>query len=265
MRRMRRSVRRKLIFGGICIVLQVLLFLFGQSIVYRTVSGTYETALQEKETMLRTAERLVYITISEVKAGELLTEENTEKRYLLSEQNPEAIATEVLGTKACADLKVGVIITESLCCKPEYSSTERVCVYQDIGFAECFSSYDVVDVRLRYANGENYCVLKKKELQKDDDERTCGFYLSEAEQLLMSAARYDIERYEGAELYVVGFMEARLQEDAVSEYLPSVQIITQLKEWDEEYGDMYRTRCERRRELEQRLEEHQKQRREGYL
>lgn len=263
--RIRRRVRKSLLFGGICIVVQLLLFSVGQTIVYRITTEKYERILEEKETRLIAAGRTVYITKCEVRAGEIFTEENVEKRYLLSEQNYEALATEVLGMKACADLSEGVIINTALYCKPEYATSERKCIFYNIRFAECFAECDVVDVRLRYANGENYCVLKKKQLYRDGAEKDCGFFLTESEQLLMSAAQYDVEVYDGAELYVVGFMEARLQENAVSEYLPSVQVLTQLRGWNEEYKNFYQVWYECRIQLEQRLAEYYKQRREGLV
>lgn len=263
--RIRRSVKKKLLFGGICLAVQVLLFVLGQATVQRIVSEKYKTVLAEKEAKFTAAGRVVYVTRNEVKAGELFTAENTEKKYLLSEQNPETLATDVIGMKACADLQEGVILSSALCCKPENATSERKCIFQNIGFVECFSSHDTVDVRLRYGNGENYCVLKKKQLYKEEDENECGFYLSESEQLLMSAAQYDVDIYDGAELYVVGFMEARLQEDAISEYLPSVQVISQLREWNEEYKRAFQTWCNRRAELEKRLAEHRKQRMDGLI
>ncbi len=263
--RIRRSVRKKLLFGGICILVQIMLLVVCRITVSQLTAKKYETMLEEKDAVLEAAGRTVYITKCTVKAGEVFTEENAEKRYLLSEQNPEALAGEVFGMKACADLSEGVIINSALCCTPECTSSERKCIFYNIGFAECFSSYDVVDIRLRYANGENYCVLKKKQLQKEEDEKVCGFYLTESEQLLMSAAQYDVEVYDGAELYLVGFMEARLQEDSVCEYLPSIQVIAQLQEWNEEYNDSFQMWCERRNKLEQRLAEHRKQRMDGVL
>lgn len=263
--RMRRSVRKKLFVCGLCIVGQLVLFLVGQTVVYRVAAGKYEAVLAEKEAKLAMAGRTVYITKREVKTGELLTEENTEKRYLLSEQNPQALPLEVFGMKACADLEEGVIINTSLCCMPEVITSERMCVFDYIRFAECFSAYDVVDVRLRYANGENYCVLKKKQLQKEDKESLCAFYLTESEQLLMSSARYDVECYDGAELYLVAFREARLQEDAVSEYLPSVQVVAQLQNGCDEYKGNYQGWCRKRLELEQRLAEYYKLRLAGLI
>lgn len=263
--RVRRSVKKKVLFVGLCIVIQVMLFFVCRATVTQITVKKYETMLEERTAVLEAAGRTVYITKCAVRAGETFTEDNTEKRYLLSEQNPDALATEVLGMKACADLAEGVIINTALCCTPECATSERRCIFYNIGFAECFSAYDVVDVRLRYANGENYCVLKKKQLQKEQDEKGCGFYLTESEQLLMSAAQYDVDVYEGAELYLVGFMEARLQADSVSEYLPSVQVITQLQEWNGEYRSSFRTWCDRRTELEKRLAEHRKQRMDGLL
>lgn len=263
--RMRRSVRKKILFGGICIVVQVLLFVVCRETTVRLTERKYENLVKERDVILESAGRMAYITKCEVKAGEVLTEENIEKKYVLSEQNPDSLAIDALGMKACADLPEGVILNTALCCAQEYAVSERICVFNNIGFAECFFEYDTVDVRLRYANGENYCVLKKKQLQKGEDESCCGFYLSESEQLLMSAAQYDVEVYDGTEIYLVGFREARLQENSVSEYIPSVQVITQLREWSEEYKDSFHAWCQRRTELEQRLAEHKKMRIDGVL
>lgn len=264
--RMRRSVRKRLLFIGLCIVVQVILFCVCQVSVKQIIVKKYEMLLEEKEVVLATAERTVYITKAEVKAGETFTEDNTERRRLLCEQNPEALATEVFGMTACADLSEGVIINTALCCEVEYAKTERECIFSNIGFTEAFPDNAVVDVRIRYANGENYCVLRKKRLQKDGDaEKICGFSLTEEEQLFMSAAQYDVDVYEGAELYLVGFMEERLQEDAISEYVPSVQVLSQLREWNEKYSKSFSVRCELRTELEKRLSEYRQLRADGVL
>ena len=266
MRRMRRSVRKKILFGILCVAVQVVLILVCWTTVRQVLVKKYEGVLAEKNAVLEAAGRMVCITKREVRAGEIFTTDNTERRYVLSEQNPEALATDVIGLTSCADLPEGVIINTSLCSKQECAPSERKCVFRNIRFSECFSVYDAVDVRIRYANGENYCVLKKKRLQKsEEDEKACCFFLTEEEQLLMSAAQYDVDVYEGAELYMVGFMEERLQEDAISAYLPSVQVVAQLRQWNEEYRLEFDTWCELRTALELRLAEHRKQRLEGLL
>ncbi len=259
MRWIRRSVRKKAVFIFLFLVVQVAFFFVCQTTVKGVTVKKYEAILQEKDAVFEAAGRIAYITKKEVKAGEFFSEENVEKKYLLSEQNPEALAQDVLGRRSCADISEGVIVNTALCSKEDYAPSERQCVFHKIGFAECFAPYSVVDVRIRYANGENYCVLKKKSLQRvTDDLKECSFFLTEEEQLLMSAAQYDVEIYEGAELYLVGFREERLQEDAISAYLPSVQILTQLKEWEGEYKQNYESGCRLRNALEERLLAHRK-------
>ena len=262
--RMRKRTRRRILLVAGCIGLQCCFLFFGQMILKEAAEKKYEVMLKEQEERLQAATRVGYITRKEIKAGEAFTEENTEKRYLISEQNAEALVTEIAGMIACSDLQEGVILTKSHCYEGECNSTERECVYYNIGAAEFFSAYEVVDVRLRYANGENYCVLKKKRLQKEEENKeVCHFFLTEEEQLLMSAAQYDVDMYAGAELYLVGFMESRLQEVTESAYLPSVQVISQLCERNEEYRTEYGKWCSLRRALEERLSEHRKQRLEG--
>lgn len=266
MRRLRKSVRKKILFGILCVAVQLVLIFVCRITVKQVVVKKYEGVLEEKNAILEAAGRMVCITKKEVRAGEVFTEDNTEKRYVLSEQNPEALASDVIGMTSCADMPAGVIINTSLCSKQACAPSERKCVFRNIRYSECFSAYDAVDVRIRYANGENYCVLKKKRLQKnEEDEKACCFFLTEEEQLLMSAAQYDVDVYEGAELYMVGFMEERLQEDAISAYLPSVQVVSQLRQWNEEYRVNFETWCELRTALELRLAEHRKQRLEGLL
>lgn len=264
MRRLRRRVKKKILLVIGCIIVQIGLFFVCKVMMNEFTVREYEERLQEKDAILQAAGRTVYITRQEIKAGELFTEENTEKRYLLSEQNPDALATDVMGMTACADLLPGVILTNALCYKGECEPSERECVYYNLGAVEYFSSYAVVDVRLRYANGENYCVLQKKRLQKgNEDKKTCYFYLTEEEQLLMSAAQYDVTVYDGAELYLVGFKEERLQDTTVSKYLPPVQVVSQLREWKEEYHNFYGEWCDSREALEQRLLEYIRRRRDG--
>lgn len=265
MRRIRRSVKRRIVFVTLTAVLQLLLL----CVCYVTVKGgierKYAVLLEEKERVQKLAEREAYVTRTEVKAGECFTEENTEKRYLLSEQNPESLAKEVLGTVAAADLPAGVILNTALCCAMDVAVTERECVFEDILLTEKFSEYALVDVRIRYPNGENYCVLRKKRLRRTEgNAKECRLFLNETEQLLVSAAQYDTERYEGAALYVVGFVEELLQEVSEGTYLPPTQVMLQLCETEETYAEAFLWWQEQRAALETRLSEYGEQCRQGF-
>ncbi|MDD6036480.1 MAG: hypothetical protein PUC30_09870 [Lachnospiraceae bacterium] len=266
MRRLRKSVRRRILYAVLFVAAQIILFFAGQMTFRYTVCQRYESLLNEKDAVLTAAGRMVYVTTKDVKAGECFTRENAEERYLLSEQNPESLAKEVFGSVSCADIPAGVILNTALCCSQELSATERECVFDDIGQTERFEDYATVDVRLRYPNGENYCVLKQKRLRRTEgNTEECRFILTEREQLMMSGARYDVQLYGGAELYLVGFTEERLQENAESGYIPPVQIMLQIQELDNEKERDPAGWYEQRRALEERLSEHVKQRREGLL
>lgn len=266
MRRLRKSVKKKIGIGMLLLVIQLLFFVLCRAaVVYRT-EQRYRAASEEREQRLSAAQRTGYITLRKIEAGERFSEENVEKRQFLSEQNPETISVSVIGCIACTDLEEGEVVTKAVCTEKEVLPSERKCVFYRIEYAESFEAYDTVDVRIRYANGENYCVLKKKSLQKSpEDTEVCYFFLTEEEQLLMSAAQYDAEVYEGTRLYLVGFREERLQEDAVSVYLPPLQVISQLCTWETGYNADREEWCKRRSALEERLTRYRELRKEGAL
>lgn len=262
--RMRKSIRRKWAIGILFCLLQCAGFVGCYTAVRYTTLRKYAALLAEKDKIVQQARRSVYITRTGVSVGEVFTEENTEQKTVLSEQNPEGLETEVLGKIACADLPAGSIISKAVCCTSDVSATERECVLRNVKNTDYFSEGAVVELRIRYDNGENYCVIKKKRIGKKEDETdVCRLYLTEEEQLLLSAARCDVQSYDGAELYMVGFREERIQTEACCEYLPPVQVMTQLRTWTEEYENNFRQIQEQRTALEERLTEYQRRKRDS--
>lgn len=235
MRKIRRSTKRR-IWLVLCLCLAAIL-LCGGTMYFtgRQYQKRYEPVLLEKEQRLTAAERKVFVTTRFISAGEELSRENCALMSVLSDQEQALFAGEVYGKKACADLAGGTQILDALCCEESYLPTQRENVAEDIAQCENFSDYDLVDVRIRYPNGENYCVLQKKRLRKNEGKpKQHRLVLSEVEQILLSGARYDVETYRGCELYFVAFAEERLQEQTESRYIPPKQEITQLLELTEE-------------------------------
>lgn len=266
MRRLRRSLKRKIVMVSVLCLLQGGMLLGCYSAVNYLTVRKYVRLLEEKEIRMEQAKRAVYLTTREVKAGETFTEENTEKKYVMSEQNAEGLAVEVFGKIACGNLPAATIVLTSVCCESELSPTERECVYDDICGAEGFADGMTVDVRIRYDNGENYCVIQKKRLKKaEDGEEACHFFLTEEERLFMSGAQYDVMRYEGAELYLVGFREERLQPEVCNRYIPPLQVLMQLNAWNADDKGSFDERCVQREALEQRLTEDRKKRKDVVL
>lgn len=265
MRGIRKSVKKRIRWGVIIVGIQLCLLCLCQIAMKQSIVKRYERVLKEKEAILDAAGRIAYITSEEVKAGEMFTEENVEKRYVLSEQNEEALKIDAIGAVACVDLPAGVILNASICQRTEYSLSDRICTFQGIQFSDCFEEYDVVDVRIRYGNGENYCVLSKKRLLPTANEGECRFVLNEAEQLMMSGASFDAEVYDGAELYLVGIPNAWTGGEHVSTFLPSEQVLLQLHELEENNEAFSDVGLQMRKELEMRLSEHRTKRKDGLL
>ena len=191
----------------------------------------YEPLLAEKQQIIDGVTRYAYVTTAEVFPGELFTEENTVFRQILTEEDSGLLADDVIGKVAVARLSEGMLLHTNQCSSKNCDKTERECIFTDIAAADGFPEHELVDVRLRYPNGENYCVLKKKRLYKaGEEEEVSRLWLSEAEQVLISAARYDAFLYSGAELYFVAFIEEALQTETDSFYVPPEQSIRQLIE-----------------------------------
>lgn len=262
MRRIRRSVKKKLLYVTGGVMLQAL-FLVGCLFwaEHRSVRR-YEEDVKEKEERIRQAERKVFITRREVRPGEAFTEENTEYVLLLSEQDAELFATEIEGRFATVGLPPGRMVYVTDCCERSPSETERECVFYDIGNVECFEDFATVDVRIRYGNGENYCVLRGKKLTKQTEENGCRFYLTEEEQLLMSGAIYDAESFYGTTLYVVG-TKSVMEDGEAPCFLPPLQTLLQLEGPGESETAEYENGKKIRLALEERLLEYEGQRRNG--
>lgn len=260
MRRIRRSTGRRIMLV-LCLCLAAALLCVG-TMYYtgRQYKKRYEPVLLEKEQRILAAERRVFVTTGFVSAGEELSRENCAWMTVLSDQPQELFADEVYGKTACADIAGGTQVLAALCCEESYTATQRENVAEDIAQCENFADYDLVDVRIRYPNGENYCVLQKKRLRKDEGKpRQHRLILSEAEMILLSGARYDVETYRGCELYFVAFAEERLQDRTESRYIPPKQEITQLLELTEE-NEANTLWYSYRQELEVRLLEESEQR-----
>ncbi len=265
MRGLRRSVRKRIQWGVVIVTVQLLLLCLCHVTVKHMTSKKYEEVLAEKELLLMSAERMVYITKESVRAGEAFTEENVEKRYVLCEQDASTLKVDVIGSVARVDLQEGVILNTSVCSTEEYNTSDRKCTFQGIGFSDCFEAYDLVDVRIRYGNGENYCVLREKRLLPTEREGGCCFVLNETEQILMSGAGFDTEMYDGAELYLVGIPNEREEEEGVSMFIPSEQILLQLRKLDGDNETFSEKGTELRKALEMRLSEHRKRKKDGLL
>ena len=109
----------------------------------------------------------------------------------------------------------------------------------------------MIDIRIQYPNGENYCVVSKKQLQRSvENVEESRFWLSEQEQLYLSSAIYDKSAYSGTRLYAVRYIADTLQNASYVDYIPVIDVTNQLTIQDKKAKELL---LQQRNDLEQRL------------
>ena len=112
----------------------------------------------------------------------------------------------------------------------------------------------MVDIRIRYPNGEDYIVLSGKKIRLDNERfDKCYLQLDEREILMMSAAMYDTEVYRGTTLYTSRYLEPGIQTKSIVTYLPGAEMRELMIESPNVFG-MVSESVQERKNLEARLE-----------
>lgn len=184
---------------------------------------TYENRLNETEQQMLQNTRTVFVALCDIKAGELVTETLLEKRTALCSQAAELLFSEEdIGNVAVVPIKEGSFLNKCFVSASGPVENLREMSYRGIELTGNVSSYDVVDVRIRYPTGEDYIVLSGKRVRLDDTVKgTCYLRVDEEEILLMSAAIADAERNEGVRIYTSRYLEPSLQNKSEVTYYPT--------------------------------------------
>ena len=141
-------------------------------------------------------------------------------------------------TIAKIDISKGTIITSAMITEKENAVTDslRIQEYNMLKIASQIQTGDFIDVRLRLADGQDYIVVSKKEVEIPniggvDSSDTIWVNLSEDETLHLSCAIVDAFKINGAKLYATKYTEAGMQEAAKVTYVMT-QEATKLLEND---------------------------------
>lgn len=135
------------------------------------------------------------------------------------------------GTPAMAkiDMSANTILTsESIAESFELtSSSTRKQEYNMLSLPADIETDDIVDVRLRMPDGTDYIVVSKKRITVLEDQagmpslNTVSMELEEDEILMLSNAIVESYMMDGSRLYVTRYVEAGMQDAAVTTYIPS--------------------------------------------
>ena len=118
----------------------------------------------------------------------------------------------------CLLLNMVVPVTESV----------REVFLSEVEIAEHLISGNRVDIRIRYANAEDYIVLSNKYMVAYDEIAGMVLRLTEEEILLLSSAIADEHYYDGTKLYAVKYPEQEQMEEGDINYIPNKEILTML-------------------------------------
>lgn len=240
----RRFKRRNWKQIGIVCLLAITIITAGMAVYINHEWKNCEKKINILEEQLESYQRLVYVATEKIPRGTVLTEENVRQEIRYSDLPQEIYATEAsLGSNVAQDVEAGVCITFSMLCTEEENVREVYVTAAEL--PEHIQAGDRVDVRIRYANAEDYIVLSDKSLLRCDRDRGMVLKLTEEEILLLSSAIADSDYFKDTQIYVVEYPEYEQQEGGRVNYVANMQILMMLgKE---------KTEGESRNALEQRL------------
>lgn len=206
----------------------------------------YQQELKEVTKQINSYQKTVYVADGELACGTVISEENVRKEVRYTDWKMEEFLSEKdFGKKLIADVSDGdcllldmvVPVTESV----------REVFLSEIEIAEHLEAGNRVDIRIRYANAEDYIILSNKYMVAYEDISGMVLRLTEEEILLLSSAVADKSRYQGTRLYAVKYPEQEQMEIGSVTYLPNQEILAML--------GLENTKGELRTALEWRLEQ----------
>jgi len=187
----------------------------------------YKASLDANDKLIQQNTRQVYVAMRDIRVGEKISEEMLEVRRTLCSQESELLFSQQdIGKEAVANIEMGTFLNKTLVNQTGKVNGLREMCYRSINLTENVKNYDVVDIRIRYPDGEDYIILAGKQILIDEEGYgSCCLRVSEEEILLMSAAMVDAEQNNGAQIYTSRYLEPRIQKRSFVTYQPPPEII----------------------------------------
>ena len=191
------------------------------------MQNLYEGKISSLQNQLTAATHYIYVSGADgIDAGTLITDElvyQEERQFDLPED--QFITAEDLGSIASVDIPAGQPILKTMCSENlEYGLREQE--FSMLTLSNNLQVNDYVDIRIMFANGENYSVLTKKCIHKIDlTQNDIFLWLNEDEISLISAAIVDTYMHSGTSLYTTKYIDygqAALQ----ITYQPNQEVMT---------------------------------------
>ena len=227
-RRLKRTTKQYIIVALICIIVIGTAAITTSFIMIGQIREEYEFLLKESRQEINDNKKSIYVTLSDIKAGEVLSSDKVEKKEVYASQSIEIYATrDEIGKMAMIDIPKGSHIIKNMLAENTVKSILREVEYDVIYMGSNIEVNDYVDIRISYPNGENYVVLSKKSIKGfQPNTPICYLWVDEEELLRMSAAIVDAGLYSGSRLYMTKYIEPNIQDSSVITYTPSVSVLS---------------------------------------
>lgn len=185
--------------------------------------------LQEQIKETEAATKKVYVLTSDVKSGAKIDSSMVKQTEAIQSVVPaDYITLEDLteNTIAKLDLTKGSVLSKALIQEStaKITSDLRQQEYNMIVLPQYLDIGEYIDIRLRLANGQDFIVVSKKEVQNITED-TVWLNMYEQETLAMSNAIVEAYKMKGAKLYATTYVEPGNQKDATPTYVPSAEVI----------------------------------------
>lgn len=231
-RKLKRTTKQYIIVALICIVVIGGSALTTSIIAIRQMRDEYEYLLSEAELEMNENKKSVYVAVSDIGTGEILTEDMVEKRTVYSSQPADTyISKDDLGKAIMIDISEGTYIVKGMLADNPVSSELREIEYDVIHISSNIGAKDYVDIRIFYPNGENFIVMSKKSLIGfQPGTPICYLWVDEEELLRMSAAIVDAALYPGSKLFMTRYIEPSIQDASVITYVPNISVLSLIEQ-----------------------------------
>lgn len=225
---MKRRTKRRILM--ICLSVLILIitavtaYFVTREIMYKQV----ENERHALEIELADKQREVYVSKTEIRAGEIISGSNVEliKTYTSMPQE-QFITEEDIGKYSVYDIPNGTHVLRCMVCDSISDSMVREVECSEIILSSNLSDNDCVDVRLYMPDGTNYVVISKKNIHlninpEEAKLNTCYFHLTENEIINLSSAVTDMQNADGAMLYTTKYVEPAFQKASEVTYRPGL-------------------------------------------
>ncbi|MGN0351610.1 MAG: hypothetical protein ACI4ES_08150 [Roseburia sp.] len=208
----------------------------------------------------------LWVLNTSLHAGDTIHEEDCTKIILKTQDvtpfRELASAESLEGFSAKTALSEGCVLTEEMFYPAEdFTENSKLLELSDLILPSWVSTHDLIDIRIRFPNGEDYIVISHQKVKKllTDETETYGLQLelTEEDLLRLSSARVDWELYSGCDIYITKYV-MDFQEASQKDYPVNPDVFT-LMQWDPNIITLFTVESEQeKREL---LESHL----EGFL